>query len=189
LAQVAGSEISAATIKSYFADKTKTRVVKLDQAVPVELRYETIVVEDGKLHIFRDVYDQNTNTEANLRTVLEANGVKLEDLGEEERGQVMEALNAMSRNPAKTTLPAKTAAAGNATAAASPLTAANDNAEMTAKKAATPVKKPIGRNQKEVVVELATLKGKGYPAAMNLDTGTGKPVTQATAKPAPGKVP
>ena len=101
LAQVAGSEISDAAIKSYFADKTKTRVVKLNHVVPVELRYETIVVEDGKLHIYRDVYDQDTNTEANLRAVLEANGIKLEDLGEEERAQVLDALNAMSAHPLK----------------------------------------------------------------------------------------
>ena len=96
LAQVAGSEITDAAIKSYFADKTKTKVVKLDHMVPVELRYETIVVEDGKLHIFRDVYDQETNTEENLRAVLEANGLKLEDLSEAERTQVLDALNAMS---------------------------------------------------------------------------------------------
>ncbi|HEY8188172.1 MAG TPA: L,D-transpeptidase, partial [Pyrinomonadaceae bacterium] len=99
LAQVAGSELSDAALKSYFADKTKTRAMKLERPVPVELRYETIVVEDGKLHIYRDVYDQDTNTEENLRAVLEANGVKLEDLSEAERTQVLEALNAMSRHP------------------------------------------------------------------------------------------
>ena len=47
--------------------------------MPVELRYETIVVEDGKLHIFKDVYNQNTNTEENLRKVLAAQGVNFED--------------------------------------------------------------------------------------------------------------
>jgi hypothetical protein len=64
--------------------------------VLVELRYETIVVEDGKLHIFRDVYDQETNTEENLRAVLEANGVRFEDLTETERTQVLDALAQMS---------------------------------------------------------------------------------------------
>ena len=33
----------------------------------------------------------------------------------------------------------------------------------------------FGKNQKEVVVELTALQGKGYPAAVNLDTGAGKP--------------
>ncbi len=190
LAQVAGSEITDAAIKSYFADKTKTRVVKLDQFVPVELRYETIVVEDGKLHIFRDVYDQDTNTEANLRAVLEANGLKLEDLSEEERTQVLEALNAMSRHPAKT-LPANNASkpvGDSPTASAS--TSPNATKVAEKKTAATPGRKPIGKNQKEVVIELAALNGKGYPAAMNLDTGSGKPAaTVAVAKATPSKAP
>ena len=38
--------------------RLRRRQVKLAKPVPVELRYETIVVEDGKLHIYRDVYDQ-----------------------------------------------------------------------------------------------------------------------------------
>lgn len=184
LARVAGSEISDAAMKSYSADKTKTRVVKLDKMVPVELRYETIVLEDGKLHIYRDVYNQDTNTEENLRAVLEANGIKLEDLSEDERAQVLEAVNAMSRHPQKTATPGKDAAASSK---ASPMVEAKatDKAE---KKVAAGVKKPIGKNQKEVVIELATLKGKGYPAAVNLDTGSGKPATVAVAKATP-KVP
>jgi hypothetical protein len=64
--------------------------------VLVELRYETIVVEDGKLHIFRDVYDRGTNTEENLRAVLEANNVRLEDLSAEERTQISNALAQLS---------------------------------------------------------------------------------------------
>jgi len=180
LAQVAGSEISDSAIKSYFANKTKTRVVKLDHVVPVELRYETIVLEDGQLHIYRDVYDQDTNTEANLRAVLEVNGIKLEDLNEEERAQVLDTLNAMSRHPSKA---ATTKAAGNPSPAESPLAAANAATEKSEKKVASRVKKPIGKNQKEIVIELAALKGKGYPAAMNLDTGAGKPATVAIAKP------
>jgi lipoprotein-anchoring transpeptidase ErfK/SrfK len=189
LAQVAGSEISDSALKSYFADKTKTKVVKLGQKIPVELRYETIVLEDGKLHIYRDVYDQDTNTEENLRAVLEANGVKLEDLSEAERAQILEALNAMSRHPAKGGSPASTAtkpAADNPTATSS---TSPEGTKVANKKAATtPGRKPIGKNQKEVVIELAELKGKGYPAAMNLDTGSGKPAAVATAKATPGKV-
>jgi lipoprotein-anchoring transpeptidase ErfK/SrfK len=179
LAQVAGSEISDKAIQSYFKDKTKTKVVKLDQAVPVELRYETIVVEDGKVHIYRDVYAQNTNTEDNLRSVLEANGVKLEDLSEEERAQLLDALNAMSLHP-------KTAVAmTKASASQSPLPAGETTSKAAEKKAAVAKsKKPIGKNQKEVVVELTALQGKGYPAAVNLDTGSGKPAaTVAEVRP------
>lgn len=78
---------------TYLEDKEKTQTVKLNQTVPVELRYETIVLEDGKLHIYRDVYAQDTNTEENLRRVLEANGLKLEDLSEQQRTEILKALN------------------------------------------------------------------------------------------------
>lgn len=177
LAQVAGSDISEAALKSYFAEKDKTKTVKLDRAVPVELRYETIVVEDGKLHIYRDVYDQDTNTEENLRAVLSANGVNLDDLKEDERAQVMEALAAMSRNPGSAAKPGVSPSASPA-AAVSPTP--KDKKTQVAKS-----KKPIGKNQKEVVIEIAALGGKGYPAAMNLDTGSGKPAAVALARPTP----
>ena len=104
LARASGTELSEQSIAAYLKNKTKTRVVKLSKLVPVELRYETIVVEDGKLHIYRDVYDQNTNTEENLRAVLEANGVRFEDLSSEEKTQAMEALNALSSHPKKQAL-------------------------------------------------------------------------------------
>jgi lipoprotein-anchoring transpeptidase ErfK/SrfK len=182
LAEIAGTKLSDEAIQTHLKDNTQTKVVKLDHAVPVELRYETIVVEDGKLHIYRDVYDQDTNTEENLRAVLEANGVKLEDLSEAERAQVLDALNAMSLHPQKETTTSKTIATASPTA--SPLAAANAPADKAAKKlAAARVKKPIGKSQKEVVIELAELKGKGYPAPVNLDTGAGKPAAVATAKP------
>jgi len=183
LARVAGGEISDKAIQSYMKDKTKTQVVKLGQVVPVELRYETIVIEDGKLHIYRDVYNQDTNTEGNLRAALLANDIQLEDLSEEERSEVLDALNAMSRHPLKAT---SRKTAGNATPAASPLAAEDATPDKANKKVATArVKKPIGKNQKEVVIELATLKGKGYPAAMNLDTGAGKPAAVAAVLPTP----
>ena len=186
LAQVSGTELTDRSIQSYFKDKTKTRVVKLDHTVPVELRYETIVIEDGKLHIYRDVYDQDTNTEANLRAVLEANNIKLEDLSEGERAELLEALNAMSRHPVKTTTASGTnKSADNANTSASPASgaSANNKTEKAEKKEGTArAKKPIGKNQKEVVIELAALNGKGYPEAVNFDTGTGKPPAVAIAK-------
>ncbi len=182
LAGAAETELSDGTIQSYFRNRTRTQVVKLKQIVPVELRYETIVLENGQLHIYRDVYNQDTNTETNLRAVLEANGLKLEDLGEEERAQVLEVLNTMSRHPMKQNAKSKTGSKPSdaAISSASPTAVTND------KKDEAFIKKPINKNQKEVVIELAALKGKGYPAAMNLDTGAGKPVAVvALAKSAP----
>jgi lipoprotein-anchoring transpeptidase ErfK/SrfK len=93
LAQASNTQDVPTKMASYLEDETKTQTIKLNQVVPVELRYETIVIEDGKLHIYRDVYAQDTNTEENLRRVLEANGLKLEDLSEQQRTQILSALN------------------------------------------------------------------------------------------------
>jgi hypothetical protein len=96
----------------------------------------------------------------------------------------------MSSHPSKGTLPASTPtkpAADNSTTTASTSPEATKGANK--KLATTPRRKPIGKNQKEVVIELTALKGKGYPAAMNLDTGSGKPATVAIAKATPSKVP
>jgi len=92
LMRAANNEVSDTQIAQYLEDKTKTKTVKLGQVIPVELRYETIVLEDGKLHIYKDVYAQDTNTEENLRRVLETHGAKLEDLSIEQRQQVLDAL-------------------------------------------------------------------------------------------------
>ncbi len=86
------TDVSESSIASYLENREKTKTVKLNQTVPVELRYETIVLEDGKLHIFKDVYAQDTNTEENLRAVLEANGVRFEDLPEQQRTEILNAL-------------------------------------------------------------------------------------------------
>jgi hypothetical protein len=143
------SGISESAIATYLQDREKTKTVKLSQAVPVELRYETIVLEDGKLHIYKDVYAQDTNTEENLRKVLEANGVRLEDLSEQQRTEILSALNTMSTNP---------------TAAASP------TPEASPQKKTAKTKKPA-KNQNEIVIDLGSLAQKGYPAPVALDIG------------------
>jgi lipoprotein-anchoring transpeptidase ErfK/SrfK len=96
LARASNTEQVSEKMATYLEDKEKTQTIKLKQTVPVELRYETIVLEDGKLHIYKDVYAQDTNTEENLRSVLEANGLKLEDLP-----QRTEILNALNSKPKK----------------------------------------------------------------------------------------
>ena len=151
------NEISGETIASYLKDKERTQTVKLNQTIPVELRYETIVLEDGKLHIYKDVYAQDTNTEDNLRKVLSAQGVRLEDLSEQQRTEVLNALNAMSTNP---------------TASPSPSPSASPD-KKTAK-----TKKPA-KPSNEIVIDLSgvsALAQKGYPAPVALDSGSGKKV-------------
>jgi hypothetical protein len=92
LMQAANGDVSDKEISQYLEDKTETKTVKLEKVIPVELRYETIVLEDGKLHIYKDVYARDTNTEDNLRRVLEANGARLEDLSEDQRRQALQAI-------------------------------------------------------------------------------------------------
>jgi lipoprotein-anchoring transpeptidase ErfK/SrfK len=162
LTKASGTDLSDETIAAYLSRRNRTQVVKLNKLVPVELRYETIVVEDGKVHIYRDVYDQNTNTEENLRAVLEANGVSFEDLSAEEKARMRDALNSVSRHPRKQPTP-KPTVEGNQNSA-DKITRANE------RKAEAERQKKL-RNQKEIVIEIALLTGKGYPAPVNLDSG------------------
>ena len=48
LAQLGGAHLTDADLTDYAREKTQTKQINLDQPVPVELRYEAIVVEDGK---------------------------------------------------------------------------------------------------------------------------------------------
>jgi lipoprotein-anchoring transpeptidase ErfK/SrfK len=175
LAGLGGAQLTPEEVAAHAKTREETKQVKLGSPVPVELRYETIVVEDGRLHIYRDVYDKGTNTEENLRRVLEAFGVKLEDLTEQERAQVTQALQAMARdaqgNPAD----------GQPSATPSPSPAAGKNANSNANKNANVRETKTIKGQKEMVIDIAALRGKGYPAPVNLDTG-GAPQPKAQAK-------
>ncbi len=165
LAQLGGGHLTDADIANYARDKTQTKQVKLVNAIPVELRYETIVVEDGKLHIYRDVYDQDTNTEENLRAALDANGVRFDDLTEEERAQILDALAQMSGSKvAQPTPPQKD----------TPIASKVAKAEKSPATKTTKAVPRAGKNQKEIVIEIAALQGKGYPAPVDLDTGAGQ---------------
>jgi lipoprotein-anchoring transpeptidase ErfK/SrfK len=165
IAKLGGVEISQQQVAGYAKQREETKNVKLSSPVPVELRYETIVVEDGQLHIYRDVYDRGTNTEQNLRAVLDAHGVSFDQLSEPERTQVLEALKQMARD-----------ATGRPTSEASPSPAASP--EKNKKGSSDRVTRGV-KGQKEVVVELAALQGKGYPAPVALDTG-GAPLPKTT---------
>lgn len=170
LVQASETDLSDETMSAYLDKRTRTRVVNLKKLVPIELRYETIVVEDGGLHIYRDVYGQNTNTEESLGGVLKANGVDWNDLSNEEKARALEALNAMSRWPKKQILPKPTPTM--TPESASPL------ADVDERKAEGERQKKL-RSQKEIVIEIATLIGKGYPAPVNLDSGAGTVTTVA----------
>ena len=172
LARLSGTQISDDQIAEYEKKKTETKPVKLGTAVPVELRYETITVEDGKLHIYRDVYDRGTNTEENLRNVLRSYGVTVDQLSEGERAEVTRALGQMARDASGKPATDSAAASGNS-AAGSSAGASSRKGDKTKKGnniASGKVTRTI-RGDKAVVVEIAALVGKGYPAPVDLDTG------------------
>ena len=150
LSALSGGELTPQEIKDYEKQKTETKNVKLDNPVSVELRYETIVVEDGKVIVYRDVYERGTNTEENLRKVLQVYGVSLESLPEQERRALMTALEKMAVDARgeKVTEPSNS----------------NENSE---KKNSSSVTRNI-KGEKSVIVEVAMLRGKGYPAPLNL---------------------
>lgn len=55
-------------------------VVQLDEPVPVDINYDTLVVEGGVLHIYPDVYNRGTNVVKNLRAKLASAGVDVSGL-------------------------------------------------------------------------------------------------------------
>jgi hypothetical protein len=178
MAKIGGAQLTDEDMATYAKNRKETKEIKLERPVPVELRYETIVVEDGKLYIYRDVYDRDTNTEQNLRAVLEANGVSLDSLSEAERARVLDALRQMARdakgNPADGTpdaSPTATPEANNKNANnKNGNKNANDNVNKKTDAESGKVTRTV-KGQKEIVIELAALKGKGYPAPVALDSG------------------
>lgn len=166
LSQISGDPISAEKIAAYENKDTKTETVKLKQPVLVELRYETIVAEDGNLHIFRDVYERGTNTIENASRVLDKYNIKLEKLSEQERRILTQALEEMNQDARGN----KIAGIDDASSAS-----ASDSAEERAadkenrKDKGQVTRKVIG--QKEIVVAISALKGKGYPLPVAYNTG------------------
>ena len=61
----------------------RTLVARLEEPLPFDINYDTLVVEGGVLYIYPDVYDRRTNTVARLRDELKANGVDASALDDE----------------------------------------------------------------------------------------------------------
>lgn len=171
LGRLGGTEITPQDVANYAKTKTETKNVKLSNAVPVELRYETIVVSDGKLHIYRDVYDRGTNTEENLRAALEAHGVSLDQLSEAERAGVTTALKEMARDASGKPADGQPSASPGANANTNGNT--NGNGNRNANAAEEKITRTV-KGKKEVVIPVAVLAGKGYPAPVGADMSSGK---------------
>jgi lipoprotein-anchoring transpeptidase ErfK/SrfK len=172
LAEASNTELKEDAMAAFLKKRTRTQVVKLEKLVPVELRYETIVVENGMLHIYRDVYNKKTNTEENLRAVFDANGVSFDRLSEDEKTQAMDALNVMSAHPKRQPTPKPTIVANQNPA---------DKRALAAERKVEADRQKELRNRKEIVIDIASLSGKGYPAPKDLNTGAPTGTTPAIA--------
>jgi len=151
LAQLSGTSLSQSDITGYEKQKSDTKEVKLTNSVPVELRYETIVVEDGKLKILRDVYERGTDTEDNLRRTLEAAGVNFDSLPADLQQKIRSALSEMARD-----------AHGN------PVDENESDAKPKGNKSGKITYDAKGK--KEISFDIPELKGKGYPLPVNLSS-------------------
>ena len=58
-------------------------VVQLKERLPVDINYDTLVVESGVLHIYPDVYDRGTNRPPRLRAELQSANVDVSSLSDE----------------------------------------------------------------------------------------------------------
>ncbi|WP_312185174.1 L,D-transpeptidase [Sphingobacterium sp.] len=166
LSQIAGAGISAEKIADYQKKATKTETVKLATPVLVELRYETIVAQDGNLHIYRDVYERGTNTVENATRVLDAYGINYDKLNAAEKANLSSALDEMNQD-ARGNKIAGVKADGNSTNAP-------DSKKREAAKENRADKGKVTQavlGQKELVVPIAALSGKGYPKPVAYNSG------------------
>jgi lipoprotein-anchoring transpeptidase ErfK/SrfK len=157
LARLGGLDLTLDNISSLIK-QGKTKSVNLTTPIPVDLRYETIVAENGSLHIYRDVYERGSNTLDEAKRILSVYNVAYNSLTEAEKGDLNNGLEEMNRD-----------SKGNAVDSDQPSekgVAASKVARSKQGKTTTKVK-----GEKEVIVAVAALQGKGYPAPADLQTG------------------
>ncbi|RYG50772.1 MAG: hypothetical protein EOO01_09945 [Chitinophagaceae bacterium] len=159
VARLGGSDLTADAIqKMKTAQKTKS--VKLPNRVPVDLRYETIVAENGALHIYRDVYERGTNTLENAKSILQIYAINYDQLSEQEKRELQTALDEMNRDARGNAMSTDTIPPTQNGVPASKITRA-EKGKVT----------PRLKGEKVVQLLIAALKGKGYPATVNLVDG------------------
>ena len=61
---------------------SRTFVVRLEEPVPVDINYDTLVVEEDVLHIYPDVYGRGTSRPALLRAELQASNIDMSNLSD-----------------------------------------------------------------------------------------------------------
>lgn len=76
---------------------SRTLVVRLEEPLPVEINYDTLVVEGGVLHIYPDVYERRLNTPARLRAELESLGVNVSSLDKQTMKKMLSQVSRRSK--------------------------------------------------------------------------------------------
>jgi hypothetical protein len=67
------------------AKRTKnTFLIEIEDTLPIEITYDTMVIEAGNLHIYPDVYSYRKNTVKNLRRELKINGINESEISDED---------------------------------------------------------------------------------------------------------
>ena len=90
----------------------RTLVAALEEPLPVDINYDTLVVEGGVLYIYPDVYGRGTNTAPRLREELRASGVDVRGIEDAE----LEKLLASVTRRTKFVVPVSSIAGGSALA-------------------------------------------------------------------------
>ncbi len=72
---------------------SERRVINLNGDIPVDINYDSMVVEKGVLSIYPDVYERNTNTTENLRAELQQFGVDAAKLDDATLKDMLERVN------------------------------------------------------------------------------------------------
>ncbi len=170
LSALAGSSMTTDSVMRFREKKTQTKTVKLAKPIPVELRYETIVAENGGLRVYRDVYERGTNTIENAKRVLEVYGIAYDKLPEPEKQALIAALMEMNHDPQGNLIVADIGA-GTGT----PDTGVREDPTKSDKAKQGKTTNTI-KGRKEVAVPIAALAEKGYPAPVNV---VGAPPTPA----------
>lgn len=68
---------------------SRTLVAALDDPVPVDINYDTLVVENRVLYIYPDIYDRGTNVTSRLRAELKSANVDISTLSEKTLKQML----------------------------------------------------------------------------------------------------
>ena len=164
LADATGANINDSVIAHYKKNRSTTKNIPLGGGIPVEIRYETMRVVDGKLEIYRDVYDYNTNTEELLTKTLATYGVSMSSLADTKKKEILDGLRQMA-------LDAQGQSDKEDTQGGDTATSSQEKTEMT---------RSIS-GKKKLVFEIPGLNAEGYPARFD-GSAEKKNATAATGK-------